>query len=129
MTKFRPGYFFLTIIIFFLEVLIALYVHDNIIRPYIGDLLVVILIYCFVRSFFNFSVKNTAIGVLIFAYITELLQAFHVVNLLGLQHYKLTRIIIGTAFSWADIMCYTVGILIVFIAEKKRLNHPLSEKL
>lgn len=31
------------------EVLIALYVHDDFIRPYIGDVLVVGVVYCFLR--------------------------------------------------------------------------------
>ena len=116
---FNVRYFVATILLFITEVLIALYVHDTIIRPYIGDLLVVILIYCFVRSFFNFSAKNTAIGVLIFAYATEIMQYFHVVTLLGLQHSRIARIIIGTSFSWEDIFAYTAGIIIVLIAERK----------
>lgn len=116
---FNLRYFTATIILFITEVLIVLYVHDNIIRPYIGDLLVVILIYCFVRSFFKFSVKNTAIGVLIFSYATEILQYFHVVKLLGLQHSRLARIVIGTSFSWEDILAYTAGIIIVLLVERK----------
>ena len=46
MTCFRPIYFYWTIVLFFVEVLIALFVHDGIIRPFLGDVLVVILIYC-----------------------------------------------------------------------------------
>jgi hypothetical protein len=118
---FNLKYFIATVILFITELLIALYVHDNIIRPYIGDLLVVILIYCFVKSFFNFSAKNTAIGVLIFAYATEIMQYFHVVNLLGLQHSRIARIIIGTSFSWEDILVYTAGIIIVLLIERKRV--------
>lgn len=119
MLTFRPKYLIATIILFITEVLIALYAHDAIIRPYIGDLLVVILIYCFVRSFFNFSVKATAIGVLLFSYATEIMQYFHVVKLLGLQHSRLARIVIGTSFSWEDMLMYTAGIIIVWLAEKR----------
>jgi uncharacterized membrane protein len=33
------------------EIFIALFVHDKIFRPYVGDILVVILLYALVRSF------------------------------------------------------------------------------
>jgi hypothetical protein len=117
---FNFRYFTATIILFITEVLITLYVHDSIIRPYIGDLLVVILIYCFVKSYFNFSAKHTAIGVLLFSYATEVMQYFHVVTLLGLQHSRLARIVIGTSFSWEDIIAYTAGIIIVLLIERKK---------
>ena len=38
-----------TIILLVVEVLIALFVHDSIIRPYLGDVLVVVVIYTFAR--------------------------------------------------------------------------------
>ena len=40
-----------TVILLLTEVLIALYVHDAFVRPYIGDVLVVIVIYTFIRIF------------------------------------------------------------------------------
>ena len=43
----RWGYLAASIIVFIIELIIALYVHDRIIRPYIGDMLVVVLVYCF----------------------------------------------------------------------------------
>ena len=120
--KFNKFYFLLTLILFCVEVLIAKYVHDKIIRPYIGDLLVVILIYCFVRSFLNTPAIPTALAVLAFSYMIETLQYFKVVNLLGLQNSKIARIIIGTAFEWADLAVYTIGIVLVIYLER------LSEK-
>ncbi len=41
----RWGYLAASIIVFIIELIIALYVHDRIIRPYIGDMLVVVLVY------------------------------------------------------------------------------------
>ena len=127
MLTFNLRYFTATIILFITEVLIALYVHDSIIRPYIGDLLVVILIYCFVRSFFNFSARSTAIAVLLFSYATEVMQYFHVVTLLGLQHSRLARIVIGTSFSWEDLIAYTAGIIIVLIIETKKKKREATD--
>lgn len=118
--KFNPRYFLYTILLFVTEVLIALYVHDQFIRPYIGDFLVVILIYCFVKSFLNTPVVPTAFGVLLFAYLVELLQYFRIVEVLGLQHSRAARIIIGSSFEWQDMLAYTMGILMVVLVEKRR---------
>jgi hypothetical protein len=125
---FRIKYLLLTILLFVIEVLIALYIHDKIIRPYIGDLLVAILIYCFLRTFINLSVITTAMLTLLFSYTVETLQYFKIVDLLGLHDSKIARIIIGTSFEWSDILSYTIGIAIVLLVERKinKLNVATS---
>ena len=122
MLTFNKNYFILTLLIFLTEVLIALYIHDNFIRPYIGDVLVVILIYCFVKTFFNFSVSSVAIFVLVFSFTVEFLQYVNIVEKIGLGNYKVARIVIGTSFSWIDLLCYTIGIGCVLLIEKFRFN-------
>lgn len=120
MLKFSLKYFLLALALFIVEVLIALYVHDSFIRPYVGDYLVVIFIYCVVRSIYQAPVKRVALGVLIFSYLIEIGQYFNLVGMLGLQHNKAARIIIGTSFAWSDLIAYTLGILTVVLVEKKR---------
>lgn len=118
MLKFQYRYFILAVLIFFIEVYIALFIHDKIIRPHIGDLLVVILIYCFLRAFLNLPVLAIAIATLLFSYIVETLQYFDIVTKLGLQNSRLARIVIGTSFSWVDILSYTIGIALVLLIER-----------
>lgn len=120
MFRFSKAYFILTIFLFLTEVLIALYVHDSFIRPYFGDVLVVILIYCFIKSFLKVPVLPLAIGVLLFAFTVETLQYFAIVKKLGLEHSRLANIVIGNSFAWADIWCYVAGIAVVLIAEYLR---------
>jgi hypothetical protein len=108
-TNSRLKYGLLALLLFGIEILIALYLRDRIIRPYIGDLLVVILIYCFVKALVNTPVFPTALGVLLFAYAVEILQYLHVVELLGLGHSKLARVIIGSSFEWMNMLAYTLG--------------------
>lgn len=109
-----------TVILFITEVLIALFLHDSFVRPYVGDFLVVILIYCFVKNFLNISVIKLAIATLLFAYLVEMLQHFQLVNYLGLQNSQLAKTILGSSFEWSDMLAYTLGIILVVLVEKYR---------
>jgi hypothetical protein len=124
MLRFQKGYFFLFLLLFITEIMIAVFVHDNFVRPYIGDFLVVILIYCFVKAWIDAPVKTVAIAVLLFAYIVETLQYFNLVKHLGLQHSRLANIVIGNHFEWTDMIAYTFGILLVVLLERRRRNIP-----
>ncbi len=115
--QFHRKYFFSTLLLFATEIFIAAYLHDAVIRPYGGDFLVVILIYCFVKSFLNTPVIATALAVLLFFYAIETLQYFHLVDILGLEKSTVARIIIGTSFAWTDLLAYTLGILLILIIE------------
>ena len=118
--RFNTFYFAIFVAFFIIEVLIALYVKDDFIRPYLGDTFVVILIYSFVRSFLNAPVFPTIIGVLLFSYGIEIMQYFKLVDLLGLGDYKLARVVIGTSFAWGDMVAYTAGAAIIWIVERFR---------
>ena len=119
---FSSLYFILTILLFVTEVLIAAYLHDDFIRPYAGDFLVVILIYCFVRSFIQAPVVPVALAVLAFSYLMETLQYFNLVKLLGLEHSRIANIVIGNYFTWVDIIAYTLGIAFTIFIEKIRFR-------
>ncbi|HWV29591.1 MAG TPA: DUF2809 domain-containing protein [Dyadobacter sp.] len=103
--------------IFIVEVLIALYVHDDFVRPWGGDVLVVVLLYCFVRGVTRLNVLPAALAVLVFACFIETLQYLQIVSVFGLEDNAVARTIIGTTFSWSDIVAYTLGIVLVVGAE------------
>ena len=107
-----------TVGLFLIELSIALWVNDDFVRPYLGDVLVVILIYAFVRAFFKVAIVPTAIGVLVFAFAVEILQYFKIVELLGWESSAIARTIIGTTFTWEDLIAYTVGVGILLALEK-----------
>ena len=123
---FRKNYFILAVLLFVIELLIALYVDDAIIRPYIGDFLVVILIYCFVRAFFKISVTKAAIITLAFAYMVEFLQYMNFIKTTGLQHSRIANMILGNRFEWIDMIAYTLGVITVLIVE--RINTRLIKQ-
>ena len=128
--KINQNYLLLGILLFIIEVFIALFVKDDFIRPYFGDFIVVILIYCTVKAFFSIKVIKTAIGVLIFAYFIELLQFLDFIKIVGLEDIQIAKVILGTSFSWTDILHYSLGILFVLVIEKllnKRSNRLNTE--
>lgn len=116
--KFNRRYFVLAILILVVEILIAIFLHDRIIRPYVGDILVVILIYSTVRSFLDSPVLLTALSVLALSFTIEGLQYLNIVDRLGLENSTIAKTIIGTSFAWADIFAYIIGFIIVLLFEK-----------
>lgn len=119
--KFNLKYFIATIIIFFIEVSIAT-VFKNVVflRSYFGDVLVVVLIYTFVLSFFEIKNKTKLIvGIFIFSCLVEFLQYFHFGEILGLKNNKIAMIVLGNSFSWIDIACYFVGCVSIWLSEIK----------
>ena len=118
MFQFNRNYFIPTILLFLIETAIALYLHDNFIRPYFGDFLVVMLLYCFLKSFLNVSVWAAAGLVLLFSFAIEIAQYFNMVEKLGLQHYKIAKVVLGNSFAWMDLLAYVLGILAVISIEK-----------
>ncbi|MBK9556824.1 MAG: DUF2809 domain-containing protein [Bacteroidetes bacterium] len=111
-------YLLVTICLLFIEIAIALFVKDKIIRPYIGDLLVVILIYAFVKIWISNREKLVAICVFVFACFIEFLQYFHIVEVLGLDDNKVATVIIGSKFNTLDIVMYLMGTIVVILTEK-----------
>lgn len=109
----KMNYLMATLVVFIIEILIALYMHDDFVRPWGGDVMVVVLLYCFVRGAIGLNVQLAASGVLVFAWLIEGLQYLQIVRVLGLESNAVARTIIGTTFSWSDIVAYTLGIVFV----------------
>ena len=117
---FNYKYFLTTVFLFLVEVSIAT-IFKNIVwlRSYFGDVLVVILIYTFVLSFFD--VKNKMIlnlGIFIFACIIEFAQYYHFGELLGFKNNKIAMIVLGNSFFCVDILCYAIGSFCIFAFHK-----------
>lgn len=124
---FSKKYLSFTIIIFTAEVLIAFFVNDKLIRPFTGDALVVILIYCFLRIFLNLYYLKIAAGVLTFAFIIETLQYFDYVKLLRLEHNRILSVAMGRTFEWLDFAAYFAGFLLVIITENFYERHKTDQ--
>lgn len=113
----RVFFLLATIVLIMLEFLIALFVHDNFVRPYLGDVIVVVVVYCFVRIFIPEKVYLLPLYVFLFTVLVEVLQYFHIVDLLGLGNSTFFRVLIGGVFDLKDILCYGVGCLLLGVWE------------
>ena len=118
----RVFYLIVFILLMVVETLIALYVHDDFIRPYIGDIIVVIVLYSFVRIFIPEKCRLLPLYIFIFSVAVEVMQYFKIINILGLQNNSFARVIMGSVFDLKDIACYGIGCLILALYEilKKR---------
>lgn len=117
MNRKRLTYLLATIIFLLIEIVIALYVHDNFIRPYLGDVLVVVVIYTFLRIFIPEKLKHLPIYIFLFATAVEILQYFKIVEILGLENNKFMSVLIGSTFDGKDIVCYGIGCLLLSLYE------------
>lgn len=115
--KKRIVYIVSFLLIFCIEVLIALYVRDSFVRPYIGDVLVIGLVYSFVRIFLPTGIPRLPFYVFLFACFVEVMQYLQVVETLKITNQAM-RIILGSTFDWKDIGCYAVGYILIVLNNK-----------
>lgn len=108
------------------EVLIATRLnHLSFIRNSLGDYLVVILLYCLIRSFFKLPPLALAAAIFLAACGLEIAQYFQLASVLGLRPGRLPAIILGSIFSPADILMYLLGCFTSFILDW-RFSAPKS---
>ncbi len=128
MFRFSFKYFIYTVLLFLLELFIGLFVQDKIIRPYIGDFIVVVLIYYILRTFLKISPFKIALGTLLFAYVVEISQYFKLIEILNLKDFRIAKMILGSAFSWEDILMYTLGVLFIYFVDTKMNSNFQSNR-
>ena len=116
--KQRLIYALIFVVLLLVEGFIALFIKDKFVRPYIGDVLVVVLICCLCRVCVPDIVTALPIYVFLFATAVEVTQYFDIVKLLGLENNKLVSTLLGRTFSVADILCYAIGCLGFYLIEK-----------
>lgn len=114
--KKRLPYIIIFIVIFAVETCIALFVHDDFVRPFIGDVIVMWAVYCLAQIILGgrFGSYKVAAGSLIFAFFVEYLQKLRIADVLGIKN-PVLRTIIGTSYAPEDLLCYIAGTAAIFI--------------
>lgn len=118
MLRFDVNYFKYNLALLLVIVVIASFLTDQFIRPFVGDALIVVWIYLCLKTFLAIKSTLLAHSVLAFCYIIECGQYFNLVALLNLQDIALARIIIGSTFDWLDFVAYSSGWLMILSARR-----------
>ncbi|MDV3456812.1 DUF2809 domain-containing protein [Sphingomonas sp. HF-S4] len=118
--RLHRGYALLALALFLIEVGIALFVRDRFVRPYLGDTLAVILVYATLRAGFRIDVLRAVAIALSIAVTIELAQLIRLLDMLGLEHNRIARIVLGYGFELKDLAAYAAGALLVVAAERWR---------
>jgi hypothetical protein len=116
--RFSSRYAIAFALLLLVETLIALFVHDSFVRPYLGDSLAIVALYCLVRSLFAISLLPALAGTFVFACCLELGQSLQLVDRLGLSDNRVMRVVLGTVYSPYDLLAYAGGVVLVLVLER-----------
>jgi hypothetical protein len=114
----RLTYFLIFFGLLATEIVIALFVNDAFVRPYVGDMLVTLLLCCLCHVIVPNNVRLLPVYVFIFAAAVEIGQYFDLVALLDLENNRILSIALGRTFSWLDIGCYAGGCAAAFLVDQ-----------
>ena len=103
--------------LFIIECVIAMFFRDRWIRGFVGDVLVIGLLFYLLHGFLNFGTRELIGFVLLVAIAVEIGQAFGLVHRLGLGYHAWARVIFGTQFDGKDLLAYLLGAIGVYWAE------------
>lgn len=100
-----------------MEFTIAYFHFNPFIRGFLGDVLVMLLLYSFLKIFIKNNVFNIAISVLGFAFLVELLQFLKLSEILKIKS-KIILTVLGSVFDVWDLVAYFIGFLLILLIEK-----------
>ncbi|TMM58002.1 DUF2809 domain-containing protein [Maribacter algarum] len=119
---FNKIYFLFFILLFLTEAAIAYYLKSGFIRHTFGDFLVVILLYCFFKSFVKANSVLIALMTLVMAFTIEFLQLTNFLEMLGLKGNMWANLVFGNSFSIQDLVAYSLGIMAILFIEIRVLR-------
>ncbi len=102
------------------EVLIALFVRDRFVRPYLGDVLAAVFVYLGLRTLFPEKPRFASAIAFGIAAAVELLQLTDLSGIFG--EGSVFSVIVGGTFDFADLACYFVGAAACFILDLRLLS-------
>ena len=113
---FRPAWLLVTLALFVVEVAIARYAPQGVLRGFGGDVLVVVLVFALLRTFMAQPATRLVLWALLFACTIEGLQGLGMVDALGIHGqtplHRVLRIALGSTFDPWDLVAYGCGWLL-----------------
>lgn len=99
------------------EIAIGMFVQDAFVRPYVGDILIIVLLCCLVRIAVPKKPVCLGLYMIFVGAAAELLQLIHLDRLLHAEG-TLLGVILGSTFDIMDLFCYAAGGVLFFLAER-----------
>ena len=122
---FRPHWLLAALALLVIEVAIARYAPQGVLRGFGGDVLVVVLVYALLRTCVAQPAARLALWALLFACAIEGLQGLGMVDVLGLHDqtalHRVLRIALGTTCDLWDLVAYGCGWLVCRALDWPRL--------
>jgi xanthine/uracil/vitamin C permease (AzgA family) len=84
-------------------------VSVSFIRGSVGDILVIVLVYLAIRGSVAWAPATATIAAIGLGFVVEGLQLIHLADLLGLNKDSVARLVLGSTFSWEDLLMYLIG--------------------
>ena len=106
----------LALLLFVVELTIVVFINDAFIRPFLGDVLVVMLLFYLCKTFVSGRELALIVAVLLFSFAVEIGQYFRLAELLGLMDCKVARIVIGSTFDAKDLLAYAIGAALLLVS-------------
>lgn len=115
--KHMKKYSIIFLLLLVTEIAIGLFHFHKWIRYYLGDLLIIPLLYCLVRMTTTLSKKISVAFVLLIAFASEISQFFKLNEFLNITN-KVLLLLIGNSYDIKDIIAYILGVIPIYLIEK-----------
>ncbi len=127
MKKKRLAFLLIFLLLVISEFIIGIYFHDDFVRPFVGDVIIAVVLYTFVRVFFPEKLYWLSAAVFVFCAAVEFSQIIPLCDLIGVKN-NFLRTLMGVSFAWEDIICYAVGCIITAVYDVFLFRRQSSEK-
>jgi Protein of unknown function (DUF2809) len=115
----RFVYFITAAVIFIVEVAIAVgIIGGAFIRGSVGDILVIVLLYCLVRAALGLAPVVAAVSAVAAGFLVEAIQYIKVAELLGLKAGSILYVAVGNTFALSDLFMYVLGGLLALFVDQ-----------
>ena len=99
-----------------MEIAIAVFHFHPFIRGFVGDVLIVPMLYVFLRAFFPLSKTSAALIAWIFACTIEFIQWLEITEKLDIRG-RLIDLTLGNTFDPWDLLAYSLGYVLILLTE------------
>ena len=107
-------------LLFVTEIAIAVFHFHKFIRGFVGDVLVIPLLYFLIRLFVRWKTLHLVLITLGIGCSVELLQYLNAFEFIS-KHSSVLKIALGTTADWKDILAYSIGAALIVLIEKNTM--------